>query len=147
VAKVWKAFQELPENLFLKEDFNISGKASLLISKGAEIFKKAEDLFQKNSRQPILIGHLGLGILNFFLSSPPEIISQRPNKILDNITALRKELEEQGGNLIITACPLPFKKEISVWGNPGLSFPYMQAIKNALDPGKILNPGRFYGGI
>jgi len=147
VAKVWKAFQELPENLFLKEDFNISGKASLLISKGAEIFKKAEDLFQKNSRQPILIGHLGLGILNFFLSSPPEIISQRPNKILDNITALRKEIEEQGGNLIITACPLPFKKEISVWGNPGLSFPYMQAIKNALDPGKILNPGRFYGGI
>ncbi|MGB9699912.1 MAG: FAD-binding oxidoreductase [Thermodesulfobacteriota bacterium] len=146
-AHIWKAFQELPDRLSSKEGFSISGKASLLISKGAEIFKEAEDLFQKNSLQPVLIGNLGTGTLNFFLSSPPETISHLPNKILENITTLRKKLEGEGGNLVITACPPQLKKELSVWGNVGPSFPYMQAIKNALDPGRILNPGRFYGGI
>ncbi len=147
VAKIWKAFQELPENLIFKEGFNFAGKATMLISKGAEIYKKAEDLWPNEAQRTVLLGHLGTGILNFYFAAPAESNSEPTNKILNSLKALRKDLEAQGGNLILTLCPPHLKKEISVWGHPGLSFPYMRAIKNALDPDLILNPGRFYGGL
>ncbi len=106
-----------------------------------------KNLWSQNSLRPLLLGHLGTGILNFFLSSPGEITSEQMLKILETIISIRKKLEREGGNLIITACPPQIKKEISVWGDPGSSFPYMQSIKDALDPGRILNPGRFAGGL
>ncbi len=147
VAKIWKAFQELPENLILKGGLNFAGKATMLISKGAEIYKKAEALWSNEAQRTVLLGHLGTGILNFYFAAPTEINSAPTNKVLNSIKALRKELEDQGGNLILSLCPPPLKKELSVWGHPGPAFPYMRAIKNAFDPDFILNPGRFYGGL
>jgi glycolate oxidase FAD binding subunit len=34
-----------------------------------------------------------------------------------------------------------------VWGDPGDALPLMRAVKHEFDPGAILNPGRFVGGI
>jgi len=36
---------------------------------------------------------------------------------------------------------------VDVWGPIGQSFALMQRLKDQFDPGRILNPGRFVGGI
>ncbi|HMK30733.1 MAG TPA: FAD-binding oxidoreductase [Terriglobales bacterium] len=63
------------------------------------------------------------------------------------VTEVRRQLVALQGNLVVLACPAQMKSAIDVWGPPGDSLELMRRIKKQLDPGGILNPGRFVGGI
>jgi len=39
------------------------------------------------------------------------------------------------------------KAQFDVWGPPGDALPLLQRVKQQLDPGGTLSPGRFVGGL
>ncbi len=67
--------------------------------------------------------------------------------LASEIEAIRHEAVAAGGNLILSRCPTPWKERFRVWGEPRGDWPLMEQIKHALDPGAVLNPGRFVATI
>jgi glycolate oxidase FAD binding subunit len=61
------------------------------------------------------------------------------------IPQLRRDVEEVSGSL--TVVKQPAEAKLSVWGMLPDSLPLMREIKHSFDPERILNPGRFLGGI
>jgi glycolate oxidase FAD binding subunit len=65
----------------------------------------------------------------------------------DVLTRLRARCEAVGGALVIEKAALEVKQSLDVWGRIPADFALMQRIKQEMDPNRVLNPGRFVGGI
>lgn len=59
----------------------------------------------------------------------------------------RAEAVQSGGNLVLSRCPTAWKTTLNVWGEPRGDWTLARRLKQALDPGGLMNPGRFIGTI
>jgi glycolate oxidase FAD binding subunit len=73
------------------------------------------------------------------------MIASFPASAAEGLLALRREIEEAKGSLMVLKQPPEMK--IDCWGTLPDSFPLMREIKRRFDPEGILNPGRFIGHI
>jgi glycolate oxidase FAD binding subunit len=65
----------------------------------------------------------------------------------DTLRSLRAMCESKQGALVVERAPVSSKRAIDVWGAPRGGFELMKRLKQEMDPGETLNPGRFVGGI
>jgi glycolate oxidase FAD binding subunit len=77
-------------------------------------------------------GSPGLGIAHWSIGSDS-----------GHVTQARSATEAAGGTLVLMAAPIALRKEIGAWGTPPPTLELMRRIKQAFDPGHVLNPGRF----
>jgi hypothetical protein len=52
-------------------------------------------------------------------------------------------LELAGGAVTLPRCPPAWQTTLPVWGAPRGDWPLMRRVKDALDPRRLFNPGRF----
>lgn len=63
------------------------------------------------------------------------------------VDGLRELAASTGGYAVVELCPSPLKMHLDAWGDVGDGLPLMRRLKEQMDPGRVLNPGRFVGGI
>ena len=68
-----------------------------------------------------------------------------PAAAAEHLPQLRRELEAAGGSLMVLNQPA--ERKLDCWGTLPDSLPLMKEIKRRFDPERVLNPGRFLGGI
>jgi glycolate oxidase FAD binding subunit len=68
-----------------------------------------------------------------------------PGQVAAAVTAAREAIPD--GSVVLHAAQPEVRDVVDVWGPPPAALPLMQAVKQRLDPGRRLAPGRFVGGI
>jgi glycolate oxidase FAD binding subunit len=71
----------------------------------------------------------------------------RDGAVAADVALLRKRVVDADGALVIESGLLALRREAGVWGDTRGDFGMMQRLKAELDPKRVLNPGRFVGGI
>ena len=61
------------------------------------------------------------------------------------VNAAREALPH--GSVVLHAAPSEVRAAVDVWGPPPPGLPLMAQVKDRLDPGRRLAPGRFVGGL
>jgi glycolate oxidase FAD binding subunit len=78
------------------------------------------------------VAHAGSGVVHWFDAGPAPAIA-----------SARKEAEALGGSCILLAAPPQLKREVGAWGTPPPTIGLMRRLRDAFDPGRRLNPGRY----
>jgi len=124
----------------------ISLKSNFLISKSGEMLGSYEKTAKEFGLDCALICHSGNGILYTYLFAGKNVRS-KIRSFAELIGKLTSQAVENGGNLVVESSPLSIKKQVNVWGDLRSDYPVMRRLKEQIDPGSILNRGRFVGGI
>ncbi len=65
----------------------------------------------------------------------------------DELNTIRKACTRHGGHMVVEKVRPEVKAGFDVWGYDAPALKIMRRIKQEFDPGAVLNPGRFVGGI
>ncbi|OGC01526.1 MAG: hypothetical protein A3G35_11350 [candidate division NC10 bacterium RIFCSPLOWO2_12_FULL_66_18] len=120
-------------------------KASVLLAKVSEAVRKGEEVATRAGLRLGIVAEAGSGILRYSLCGDrPEGF---PQGVAEAVNTLRAFTREAGGSLVVLEAPPEVKARVDVWGPAGSAFSLMQRLKEQFDPQRILNPGRFVGGL
>jgi glycolate oxidase FAD binding subunit len=121
-------------------------KASVLIARVADAMWQGESIAAKQGLRVAVISEAGTGIVRYYLRAEGTG-GDRFQRLAGAVAPLRAFAAEAGGSLVVLQAPPEVKAAVDVWGPVGDTFPLMRGLKEQFDPERILNPGRFVGGL
>ena len=68
-------------------------------------------------------------------------------RVYEAITQAARAAHDIGGTTVVEQAPVWMKDVVNVWGEPSPGLSIMRNLKRQYDPDRLLNPGRFAGGI
>ena len=89
--------------------------------------------------------HAGNGVIHVRVVCPDG--PDPRGSVLAAVERLRAEAGRLGGTLVVEQAASELKPDLDLWGGGIEGLALMKHIKQTLDPGDILSPGRFVGGI
>ena len=117
-------------------------KWAVLPTQLAELMDAGAAAAQRNGLSAAMAAHAGIGLVTAILSGGAD-----PGAVVATLVEWRGLANGVGGHAMVEWAPLAVKERVAVWDAPGPTLRLMKGIKERLDPGGLLNPGRFVGGI
>ena len=143
VAAAWRSIRDVHREA-LQAGERVVFKIAVPIGKTLELFALAEGLAARLARPGVVTAHAGSGIVRAALA----VEGGAPLAPLGAaLEALRRDAEAVTGSLVLEEAPVALKESLDAWGKPRGGFSVMQRLKTEFDPGALMSPGRFLGGI
>jgi glycolate oxidase FAD binding subunit len=142
----WKSLRDFSKGLAPKYPDLIALKSNFLMSKSGPMMRSYEKIAKGFGISCAIISHSGNGILYTYLLTDLNGRS-KTEAVMKLIKKLTAEAVKNEGNLVIEYSPLLIKKKVDPWGKSRGESLIMRRIKKQIDPRRILNPGRYVGGI
>lgn len=121
------------------------GKLTKLLSDPAKI-PEAQHLINLEPLVSGVVADPGFGLVRLLWwaddREPPS-----DDRVTAAISRVRELSRQLGGSTVVEHCPLSVKRGIDVWGETTEAIEIMRRIKEKFDPARVLNPGRYVGGI
>lgn len=92
------------------------------------------------------IAYVGTGTLLVY-GFPADGSGARTAALTDAVRERFDRAAKAGGSAVLESAPPGVKAGLDVWGPKRPEWRFLDGIKQVLDPGRILNPGRYVGGI
>ena len=140
--KFWAAVR----NLEGEGDAGMVLKSSVLLDKVGDAVTYGERVAETHGLSVAIVSEAGTGIVRYYLRAEgagPD----RFRRLAEAVAPLRAFATDAKGSLVVLHAPPEIKANVDVWGPVGEAFPLMRGLKERFDPGHILNPGRFVGGL
>jgi glycolate oxidase FAD binding subunit len=142
-ALAWRAIRDVHAHLGGTAEARVVTKIAVPIAKTLELFSAADALARKHRWRGAITAHAGSGIVRAGFALDEGALAA----VRDGVAALRKQAESVEGSLIVESAPTALKRALGAWGKPGDALQVMRRVKAELDPGGVMSPGRFIGGI
>lgn len=146
-GRVHDAFWRATRDFAFGDERHTILKASVLLTKVSEAARLGEELAARHNLGLGIVSEAGSGIVRYYLAGDggPQRFQDALAEVVKGLRAFAREAE---GSLVVLRAPSELKSRVDVWGPvPGDALPLMQRTKAEFDPQRILNPGRFVGGI
>ncbi|MSQ22260.1 MAG: FAD-binding oxidoreductase [Dehalococcoidia bacterium] len=115
-----------------------------LPSRVAEMAAAVVEMAARSHSAMMLTAGPGRGIVRCYI---PKVASQQLDDVVAMVAEARQLAARLGGYALVERCPLELKRGVDVWGDPGDGLHLMRRLKQQMDAGGNLNPGRSVGGI
>jgi glycolate oxidase FAD binding subunit len=122
-------------------------KASVLLAKVADAVRVGEEVAAKQGLRLGVVSEAGSGIVRYHLAGETASDERFRQGVAEAVNRLRAFAQQAEGNLVVLKAPPEVKSRVNVWGLAEKALALMQRPKAEFDPQRILNPGRFVGGI
>jgi glycolate oxidase FAD binding subunit len=142
----WNAIRDFAPELAKEFPNLVSLKSNILISKGKKLLRGYENIADKAGVECAFVNQCGNGIIYSHLLVEEDLDS-KADLLVELIGQFTSHASQYEGNLVVESSPPSIKERVNVWGISRSDYGIMQRIKEQLDPGGILNPGRFIGGM
>ena len=141
VHAAWRAVRDVQAKLPIG---CVIAKIAVPIGETLELFSAAEGLMRRHEWRGAITAHAGSGIVRAGIEVGA---GSALEPLREALLLLRRQAEALDGSLVLEVAPLSLKRSLDTWGKVREGFSVMRRLKAELDPGALLTPGRFLGGI
>ncbi len=120
-------------------------KASVPVTRTADFIAALEEEGRAGGLAMAVQAHGGNGIIHVRVERPDEPPAQDSARAI--VERLRAAAASLGGTLVVEHADPAIKPGLDLWGGGIEGLALMKRIKQTMDPGDVLSPGRFVGGI
>jgi glycolate oxidase FAD binding subunit len=140
-ARLWRCVTRLADSVLARHQNAMMLELNVPIALVRDALAAAERAALENNFLCAAVGRIGIGsmVLAFIplLVDPPSAM-QYANVVSNLRGALPRDV-----SAVVMRCPREAKLHFSLWGSPPTDIECMRAVKQALDPGNVLNRGRY----